>query len=670
MGGAEPTPETTLAVILGASQFKDPNFTPSKAFEKSAQDFRAYLLDPKGLGLPFENLLYLFDLPDEATQLDDMFVDFLRSRVTQESERPKPRDLIFFYVGHGAFSSPGDEYFLAVRATRSPNRFQTGYSVAMLANTLKECATHLRRYLILDSCFSAAAYAAFQSSGPLEVAKQKTLAEFPGKGTGLLCAAGPRDPAKVLPGQVHTMFSGAFLEVLRKGSLELDEKLSLLQLGDLTLNLIRDRFPDDAVRPEAHAPDMRQGSLVQLPFFPNAARREIEWRQHVSRLDEAISTLKKRQAELEEIQQQFQISLTAHQGKISELTTQNKNVGQHQEELEKSLKKSLDEAISGLKIKSDQHEMSWQELVNTVGDPRLVPTITDQQGNTDAVLKYYAGWSWLAASVAICFFALAQLFIFYRPPAPQIATAALEFMTVLSCCLAVSCWLPSAWSNIAVLSHMRQFMSGIVGPGTDGTIRFFHSIIVPAHHFALATLFYAVTLFCLLAALPYKNAEVKKTEPSATPLLSQGFGPSATPAPSQNEAISPHGTVTISEGKFCDLRRGLQLEAAEASEKGSITWMSTDSKGNVVSSLFPSRHAGLLYAADAFDTTLDSVTKSEVEREKYAEGQISLDKILVESTRLLPKQIYFYSLGNNLYGAFRVDGIDSSLTISYVNFIP
>src|ERR1700693_3953091 len=318
MGGAEPTAETTLAVILGASEFKDPNFTPSKAFEKSAQDFRAYLLDPKGLGLPFENLLYLFDFLNEATQLDDMVVDFLKSRVTQERERPKPRDLIFYYVGHGAFSSPGDEYFLAVRATRSPNRFQTGYSVAMLANTLKEYATYLRRYLILDSCFSAAAYAAFQSTGPLEVAKQKTLAEFPGKGTGLLCAAGPKDPAKVLPGQVHTMFSGALLEALRKGSLQLDERLSLLQLGDLTLNLTRERFPDDAVRPEAHAPDMRQGSLVELPFFPNAARREIEWRQHVSRLEQAISALKARQNDLEKQHQDLEDTLPERLDKVVE----------------------------------------------------------------------------------------------------------------------------------------------------------------------------------------------------------------------------------------------------------------------------------------------------------------------------------------------------------------
>ena len=121
-----------------ASVFRDQNFTPSKAFEKSAKDFKKYLREPRGLGLPRDNVLDLFDFTDEATQLDDKINKFLKSRILQETEIPKPRDLIFYYVGHGAFSNPGDEYFLAVRATRSPNRFQTGYSVAMLANTLKE----------------------------------------------------------------------------------------------------------------------------------------------------------------------------------------------------------------------------------------------------------------------------------------------------------------------------------------------------------------------------------------------------------------------------------------------------------------------------------------------------------------------------------------------------
>jgi hypothetical protein len=273
MDSFPPSPETTLAIILGASEFpKQPNLVSTQAFLNSAKAFREYLLNSSGLGITAENVLDLFDSDDSAPDMDEKVGNFLEERQQNLSEQnQKARDLLVYYVGHGGFSSPGDEYFLAIRKTHIRNEGPSSYGIKALANTLRENATHLRRYLILDSCFAAAAYSSFQSA-PLEIAKRQTLLELPPKGTALLCAAGPKDPAKTLPTQLLTMFSEAFLEALRVGDPQITGKLSFRDVSEITRSLIKTKFPNKAIRPEMLSPDQRQGDLATTPFFPNATQ--------------------------------------------------------------------------------------------------------------------------------------------------------------------------------------------------------------------------------------------------------------------------------------------------------------------------------------------------------------------------------------------------------------
>jgi hypothetical protein len=266
----QPTPRTTLAIILGASEFpKSPELGSNVAFLSSALDFKGYLLDPNGFALPEKNLLDLFDSPDPVTEQDEQVRTFLQTRVKELKDLGDlAKDLILYYVGHGAFADPGSQYFLALRDTKENSGSLSGYPIHSLARTLKQNAAQLRRYLILDCCFSAAAYQAFQS-GPLEVARQQTQEELPPKGTALLCAAGARVPAKAPPGQRYTMFSGVLLHVLKKGFPDLPDRLSLGEVGRQTQSLIHDRFSDAAVRPEVLSPDQTRGDVADLPIFPN-----------------------------------------------------------------------------------------------------------------------------------------------------------------------------------------------------------------------------------------------------------------------------------------------------------------------------------------------------------------------------------------------------------------
>jgi hypothetical protein len=265
------SPESTLVIVLGASRFPNlPEHMSNPAFRTSAAEFRRYLLDEHGFGLVDENLLDLFDSPAGPFEQDDKIVHFLKRRVKElQASKGPARDLIVYYVGHGGFFLPHDQYFLALACTKAGAEAISGYPIHALAVTLKEHTPQLRHYLILDCCFSAAAYQAFMGSGPMEVARKKTEEELPAKGTALLCAASPRDPAKAPLGQNLTMFSGVLLEVLWKGASDLPERLSLAEVGRCAEELVRKRFIGVAVRPEVHSPDQQKGDVAKIPLFPN-----------------------------------------------------------------------------------------------------------------------------------------------------------------------------------------------------------------------------------------------------------------------------------------------------------------------------------------------------------------------------------------------------------------
>jgi hypothetical protein len=271
------SPDSTLVILLGASDFpKLPEHMSNPAFRKSAAAFRLYLREPDGFGIPDKNVLDLFGSLEGPSAQDDEIVHFLKRRMKEmQRSRIPATDLITYYVGHGGFFPPHDQYFLALACTKAGNESISGYPIHSLAATLKEQTPWLRRYLILDCCFSGAAYQAFQSCGPMEVAWKKTEEVLPSRGTALLCASSHQDPAKAPPGHDYTMFSGALLDVLRQGSPDLPERMSLAQVGEHAMELLRQRFADLAVRPEVHSPDQKKGDLAKFPLFPNRGMMSV-----------------------------------------------------------------------------------------------------------------------------------------------------------------------------------------------------------------------------------------------------------------------------------------------------------------------------------------------------------------------------------------------------------
>jgi hypothetical protein len=292
---------TTLAIILGASEWPyAPVLSGGTAYTNSAAGFKEYL--SQQFGLQPANILDLFDDKRSPTDLDAAITEFLRGRLqTLNNAKAPARDLIFYYVGHGGFVGP--DYYLALHTTRAEREGISSLRMRDLARTLTDEARLLRRYLILDCCFAAAAYEEFQSA-PADVATRRTLEHFPKQGTAMLCASGPRDPARVPKDGRQTIFTGAMLSVLRTGVHNRDRQLSLKDLGDETAAFLRESFPDELARPEVHSPDQTEGDIAEVGLFPNATHMQIDPRiqalsVQVTELTRMIANIETRVAAVE-----------------------------------------------------------------------------------------------------------------------------------------------------------------------------------------------------------------------------------------------------------------------------------------------------------------------------------------------------------------------------------
>ncbi len=276
----DPSPETTLVILLGASEWPySPDFSGSAAFANAARDFREYILSPDRFNLPQENFLGLFNTKLGPDKIDRKIRQFLSGRISKmKNSGSAARDLLVYFVGHGGFVGKNSEYYLAVRSTSSENPGVSGIRIGSFVDTLTEKATFLRRIFILDCCYAGAAYTAFLSGGPEQVAtiqmvnalkeKVKTI----GEGASLLCSSGKDVPSRLSSDHSYTMFSRALLHALTTGHPRKSDQsyLSLREVADLTEEWLQNSGAE-APRPEVHSPDQRYGDIADVPFFPNFA---------------------------------------------------------------------------------------------------------------------------------------------------------------------------------------------------------------------------------------------------------------------------------------------------------------------------------------------------------------------------------------------------------------
>jgi hypothetical protein len=308
-------PETTLVIILGASEWpychsEWPDLRQaSHCLKQSADSFREYLLSPGGFGLPSSHLKNLFNSDLESVALIEDVSGFLKDRCDSNKNLS---DLIIYYVGHGGFSRNHD-FFLAIRRTRSKQLFHSSIPFADLATALKENRHSLRQHLIIDCCFAAAAYTGFQDlGGPLQVVVNKIENSLPSRGTGLLCSSGRDDESYAPLDLGYTMFSWALLDALKNGDPSADNFFSLQTLYDVIRlridSLCETKYSHFLQHPEIHAPEQREGSIINIPLFKNPRQENLSTKGLHDRLKHYslyIKTLESQRSELSLYLQQF-----------------------------------------------------------------------------------------------------------------------------------------------------------------------------------------------------------------------------------------------------------------------------------------------------------------------------------------------------------------------------
>jgi len=270
-------PQSTAAVILGASDWTEAGLGRAPSFLRSAGGILAHLLDSAGLGLDPTLVINLFDDVTSAGEQLARIRDTLDVRLRERRSEERPvADLLVYYVGHGYTDAQG-HLALLVRRSREGMEAETGIRAPDLAQVLRRAAPQQRRLVILDCCFSEAAVRDFVGmSGALDqvvaaVAAKDVGEALPQRGGLLLCSSPKGQISIGAPNAERTLFTGAILRVLREGVSGSAPALSFADLRDAAYDRMVEAYGANAPRPALHPVNQSQGDLTSIPAFPNRA---------------------------------------------------------------------------------------------------------------------------------------------------------------------------------------------------------------------------------------------------------------------------------------------------------------------------------------------------------------------------------------------------------------
>ncbi|WP_239337168.1 caspase family protein [Frankia sp. CiP3] len=189
-------------LLVGTSTHEPGSRLPDvPAVTRTVTDLARCLTDR--CGLPEPGLRTLVD------PADPIVFDNAVSTAAQEASDV----LLVYYVGHGLLS-PDGELHLATSAsldlTRPPTPNYQAFPYRALRDTLANCRARTVA-VVLDCCFAGRASAA------LLTGTDDVFAMTAVRDSYLLTAAAPEDAALALPGERHTAFTGALIDLLTRG---------------------------------------------------------------------------------------------------------------------------------------------------------------------------------------------------------------------------------------------------------------------------------------------------------------------------------------------------------------------------------------------------------------------------------------------------------------------
>ncbi|GAA2056710.1 hypothetical protein GCM10009839_77400 [Catenulispora yoronensis] len=246
-------PARSRIVLVGASTYEGTNpLLPNlPAVANNITELAAVLTDPRLGG--FDPAHCLVAPPDaNVSQVGKLLL-----KAAAEAEEL----LLFYYSGHGMLGTRRNELFLTLAGTHPDELAFTALAFDAVRDVFLESRA-ATRVVILDSCFSGRAI-----GENLADAGGAVLSQVEVRGTYTLTSAPANRTAKVLPGEDHTAFTGRLLDLLRNGSPDADEMISLSDIY---------RVLHYQMQAEGLPPPQRRGTATAelLGLVPNRHRRQ------------------------------------------------------------------------------------------------------------------------------------------------------------------------------------------------------------------------------------------------------------------------------------------------------------------------------------------------------------------------------------------------------------
>ncbi|MEU9454611.1 esterase-like activity of phytase family protein [Streptomyces sp. NPDC048277] len=270
-------PERSVCVLIGVDDYR--HLDKLRSVQHNLTELQAALMDPSIWGIPGNRIRKIANPSSPAE---------LVGPITEAAELAEDA-LIVYYAGHGLIDRNERQLLLTLPESVEGKSY-TSVRSSDVRRAIRDTGTAPRRVLILDCCFSGQVLTEMTDGHRQDVeAAVQTLRDV--EGSYVMTSATRDRPSHAPDPDDCTLFTGALVDVMRKGQRGGPEMLSLHDLFVAVKERIRGHRPEIPQEPQAedHNGVGRHGFVRNVAVLPRVVIQEVE-RPHVPTRWERLRT--------------------------------------------------------------------------------------------------------------------------------------------------------------------------------------------------------------------------------------------------------------------------------------------------------------------------------------------------------------------------------------------
>ncbi|MFG3295687.1 esterase-like activity of phytase family protein [Streptomyces sp. NPDC048179] len=270
-------PERSACVLIGVDDYR--HLDKLRSVRHNLAELRAALTDPSIWGIPESRIREVVNPVSPAE---------LVGPITEAAELAEDA-LIVYYAGHGLIDR-NERQLLLTLPDSVEGKSYTSVRSSDVRRAIRDTGAAPRRVLILDCCFSGQVLTEMTDGHRQDVeAAVQTLRDV--EGAYVMTSATRDRPSHAPDPENCTLFTGALVDVMRKGLRGGPELLSLHDLFVAVKERIRVHRPEIPQEPQAedHNGVGRHGFVRNVAVLPRVVIQEVE-RPHVPTRWERVRT--------------------------------------------------------------------------------------------------------------------------------------------------------------------------------------------------------------------------------------------------------------------------------------------------------------------------------------------------------------------------------------------